>query len=559
MFVNVLLLSVSLLQASSGHVAPPATDFARTTSLEVTADGAFQRELTRADLGQLGGSQELTTGGTLWSHTDGGAAWIGTSVELGNHGTQVFTEYSLNNENTELFSAFDVNPPTAIWSDGSSVGTESNMVASAAKADVHFEGNQLYLGGSGSTRQSTVRKFTSSSSTADWSYTFPTITAGSLKIAASSDGGTLVAAMMNTNTMSVEIAVFGPNSGTPLSYTVMPPQTSLSLRGFDLSADGSTLYYSQGASAYVVDLANQALAFTTNIGASFDSHAISGDGSVIAFGSFNVLRVFKRSAGTYTNTLSKNLSGSTYCARMDLSADGSTLAYGWYFYSPGTTARVEALDVATGNITMTHDLVGVSGLQNTLGDISVCDDGSRFAVGVWGDGAGPVAELSLYSSTQNAPLLALNLGGSVFDVDISADGQRIVGGSKAVHANTFGSGGAVTLLDAGGQDFTMRGAPRIGTTPSLEIFGPANKPAVMLSAALPQSPPAMFPGIGTLYVNRPTLVFTGLGSTDGNGQLTAGYPIANNPALIGTDQYLQVLFLSPRVLSNDWLKVTALP
>jgi hypothetical protein len=408
-------------------------------------------------------------------------------------------------------------------------------------------------------RQSTVKKYTSSSSVADWSYTFSPITGGALKVSTSSDGEVLVASIMNTSTMSVEIAVFDRLSGVPTDYIVMPPQPDQYLRGFDLSADGSTLYFSQGATAYIVDLLSQSLVFSTNIGASFDSHAISGNGSVFACGSFNSVHVYKKTGASYTNIITKTLAGPCYCASLDLSADGSTLAYGWFFYNPGIFARVAALDVATGNVTMSDDLTGVIGLQNTFGDIAICDDGSRFALGMWGDAEGPVAELSLYSSTQNTPLIALNLGGSVFDVDISADGQRVVGGSKAVHANTFGDGGTVTLLDAGGQDLILRGTPSIGTSPHLEISGPANRAAVMLSSALPQSPPATFPGIGTLYVNRPTLIFTHLGSTDSSGQLSAVYPIANDPGLVGTDQYLQVLFLSPRVLANDWLKVTALP
>jgi hypothetical protein len=40
----------------------------------------------------------------------------------------------------------------------------------------------------------------------------------------------------------------------------------------------------------------------------------------------------------------------------------------------------------------------------------------------------------------------IDFPGSAFSVDISNDGQYIVGGSKAVHANQFGSGGRIQLI-----------------------------------------------------------------------------------------------------------------
>jgi hypothetical protein len=40
----------------------------------------------------------------------------------------------------------------------------------------------------------------------------------------------------------------------------------------------------------------------------------------------------------------------------------------------------------------------------------------------------------------------IDFPGSAFSVDVSSDGQYVVGGSKAVHANQFGSGGRVELI-----------------------------------------------------------------------------------------------------------------
>jgi hypothetical protein len=41
---------------------------------------------------------------------------------------------------------------------------------------------------------------------------------------------------------------------------------------------------------------------------------------------------------------------------------------------------------------------------------------------------------------------AINFPGSAFGVDVSVDGQYVVGGSKAVHANQLGGGGRIELI-----------------------------------------------------------------------------------------------------------------
>ncbi|HVS17894.1 MAG TPA: hypothetical protein VMT18_04780, partial [Planctomycetota bacterium] len=328
----------------------------------------------------------------------------------------------------------------------------------------------------------------------------------------------------------------------------------------DLSADGSTLYFSAGTTAYVYDLATHTVTFSTNIGASFDSHAISGDGSVFAFGNFNVMRVWEKSGATYLNTHNVNKLGQVYCAQIDISDDGSTVAAGWYFYATGLSVAVEALDVPTKTITMAQTVTGTGTFQNTIADVSCSADGQRFAVGLWGDQGNLAAELRLYDRNQNAPIATINTPGSIFAVDLSADGQRVVGGSKAVHANTFGNGGRIDLLDSGGEDFILRGAPRIGSTIAVEIHAPPLATSAFLLTAQAESvPPAVYAGIGTLYIDRQTIVFSPLGGATGGALNTYPLSIANDPQLLGTSAYLQVLTLQPRTLSQDWVKMTFLP
>ena len=417
----------------------------RTSHVEVTSAGAFVVDgpLDPTTARGAGSGTQNATAGPIWTHPDGGLAWMGGPVSLGNHGSEVFTAYDLNNEADALFSCFDTDPPTALWTQTAPFGSEDHHVDSAEATGTKIS---LHTTNPGQpSAQTVLRKYSSGSSTPDWSYTFRFPTNGGTNCAISRDGQTIVAAATDPASNAIEIVVLGPSSNTPVSVTSFPTGPNNALHGFDLSADGSTLYFTGGTTLHIFDIATTTDVFPFNIGAGFDSHAISGDGSVFAFGNFNAMRVFQKIGGTYQNTITRTLSGAVFCARVDISDDSSTVAYGWWFYNPGLVARVEAVDVQSQALLMSDTITGTGQSQNLLSGISINADGSRFAVGLWGDDGGLAAEMRLYARDQNAPLGTVNLPGSVFGISISADGQRMVAASKAVHANQFGNGGRIDL------------------------------------------------------------------------------------------------------------------
>jgi WD40 repeat protein len=557
-----LLAKVSFALAASvtaGQGVPNSLP-ARQSWIEVSPTGAELRQvLGSAPRSPSSGAHSLTAPGLAWSHSDGGLAWIGIAASLGERGTQVFAEYDLNNEADELFSSFDTDPPTAVWSDGTALGSEARMVASADENDVHVSIRQVIVNGNPATRQAVVSKYSSTSPVPLWTYTFAPIINAGAKVGIARDGRTIAAALTNDSTWDVEIAVWGPANSLPGQYTKIPVGTNGYLRGFDLSADGSTLYFSAGTRAYIFDIATHAVVFDTDIGASFDSHAISGDGGVFAFGNFNALRVWERSGGTYINTHTATKPGQVYCARVDVSDDGSTVAAGWYYYNPGLQVTLEALDVPTKSTTMSETLLGVGGLQNLVADVVCSADGERFAVGLWGD-AGTIDEVRLYDRDQNAPIATLNTPGSIFDVDLSADGQRVVGASKAVHANSLGNGGRIDLLDAGGEDFVLRGAPTSGGTIDWQLYGTVGQPAFLLTALALDPTPVTYPGgIGTLFIDRASLTVVSMGSVQAQGFAQLTNLLSSDPTMIGKSFFHQGMVLGPRRLSADWVKLTILP
>ena len=441
-----LILAASC--AFGGHAA--FAQSARAERLEVTPAGAFARERAPSAVRARGSApNSMQSAGSIWTHTDGGQLWIPRAVSIGNHGSEVFAEYNLNNERAELFSAFDANPPTALWSDPAPLDSDEQHVASAEDGSVHLALHVFHRGQPNAT--CVLRKYSAQcGGVADWRYTFP-IPADGANLAVSRDGRTIVAIANDYANSSVAIAVLSPDSNVPLSYTTVAlGGTNNGVRGLDLSADGSTLYFSSGwipVVAYVFDIASAAVVFSTPINVSFDSHAISGDGSVFAFGDFGALHVFEKVAGVYTNTFTRALAGTNFCSRIDISDDGSTIAAGWTFYDYFLTTQIEAYDIPSRTLTMSDVVTSTNiSLQNTVSSVSISADGQRFGVGLWGDGTGSVAELRLYARDQNAPIATRNLNGSVFSLKISADGQRVVAGSKSVHANQPGNGGQVDLF-----------------------------------------------------------------------------------------------------------------
>jgi hypothetical protein len=556
-------LSCIALLSMSGHVfAQAQTDTtgqpAISKRMVVTPEGAFLVEQNGTAAPTPGGYLN-TIAGTRWSLTDGGLAWVGTAVALGNRGTQVFTELDLNNERAMLLSAFDGTPPTPVWEDTSALNSDFRVVDSAETTNTHVSIHQILLGGSSLTRQAVLTKYSSSSGTPDWTYTFTPVINAASNVGISRDGSRIVAAIYNDTASQVEIAVFGPNSGVPQSYTIVPVNVNDYMRGFDLSADGSTLYFSAGVNTNIFDIASLTVVHSNSIGASFDSHAISGDGSVFAYGNFGVIRVWERIGGAYTNTFNRTIPGSCYCAMIDISDDSSTIAYGFTFYDQYLKTIVEAIDVPTKLVTMTHTSMGGGGFQNIISDVSISADGSKFAVGRWGDAAGLDNEVDVYGRDDDAPTLSANLPGSVFSLDMSADGQRVIAGSKAVHANTFGNGGRLTLLDNGDEDFALQTVPHVGATLQFDLYGLPLKQAVLLRANGESNPPKFFGLIGTLYIQRSTLQFLPLSPTDGTGFASGTTTLGASPALIGTSLYYQGLTLAPRRLTKDWVKVTILP
>lgn len=504
-----------------------------------------------------------TSAEEIWTSPTGPGVenWNSKVVSIGNHGTQVFSTFGPYGEFTKLYSAFDQSPPEPVWEITGTVSTMRHRVSSAKEGMVHAALYDVDSGGAFNTRNVIVKKFSSSSSTPDWSYTFPTETNGhdSTAVHVSDDGTKVVAAMHNIYTNKADVVVFDADSGTVTSFSSLemlsPFKTTI------LSGDGRILYLRSNIKAYLFDVDtglehHSAVLF----GGQVQSDAINGDGSVYAIGTNNDVKIWEDDgSGFYALKHTLTLPGENYCARMDISEDGSTIVLGYNYWLEWLQIRFRVFDVESGALLMDDSLTGTGSLQNLINVLSISADGSTFAAGVWGDEGGLVPEVLVYDSLQSSPIATFDMPGSVNALDLDDDGRTLAVATKNGHANVVGSGGNIALFELGERDFKLRGVPKIGEEVTFELEAEPFRNASLLTSTSLAATPMRAPGLGTLYLDMNSMTFTSMGSTDAEGKASYDLTLPNSASMVGMTLYFQGFSSAPRELSKEYSTVTILP
>jgi len=517
-------------------------DISISTRIEVDpVAGAFTR--TTVEKGSDSFVIDNSTGVLLsppnvqWTVNDGGLLYIPSTVTLGGRGSLAFYGCYLNNERSRLFSTTTTTQGDApVWSDDGLFDASNDIEVDASEdGNVFTALAQFPIDNNIMTRQVVVYKYTSSSSTPDWTYAFnDTINAGA-KVKVSADGAYIAAALYDDENFVIKLAFFDSGSSTPLFTDSF---SSTFIRAMDITDDGSLLYINEGANVHIYDTATQSIIFTANAGASFDSHTISGDGSRFAFGGFNFVRCYEWNGTTYSQQFNYNVSGSVYCSRCDLSADASTLAVAFYYYATGLDFKVVSIDATTGLADWEGDFSGQGTFQNAPWQIVANADGSRIVYGGWGDQYNTNPEVMVFEGS-STPTASIDTRGSVFDVDTSADGVFAVSGSKSIHANQSGNGGDHACLYMGGQNFYLDGVPSISKTVTFKIEGNQGE-KVLLAASFNEV--AINTPLGLLIVDPSNYLEIRRGTIGPSGMIEFNVTIPNNNSLIGRKVATQVLF-----------------
>lgn len=560
-----LLLAATLSSAGLASALPQTPVRSQRTSVQLSRTGLRERlQTSPRALAETSQALTLTPQSLLWRVTSDGS-WIAETVSLGDRGGQVFCERGALDNHTELYSSFDATGPTPAWSDDQVQFSFAPKARSSEVGGVHIALHQEYADSVQLWRRGVLRKYSASSAgIADWTYASPVLTINEkhTSCALSSDGQVIVLLAYDASSLDTRVTVFSPDSSQPLHESLLP--TFGEPLALDLSADGSTLAVASNLKLVLFDVAAGLLLeeqFTLGE-PQFGALSLSGDGGLLARGTLGELSISARDIqGTYAEVLSLPFSSTTFCRRVDLSEDGSTLVAGLNDSSDGSSARLLSLDVPSAQVLFDLTLTGSGTDLNLISRLECSATGQRFAAGVWGDSAGLVPKVLVFRRDSPEPILADSLPGSVLELDLSADGRRLAVASKSTHAMQWGSGGALSLYRVGSPELDAEGTPHSGATIQVRHhLRPDSESKLLVGTALAASPaPALELGSGLLYLEPSSLWSLPVVTADSEAVASHALQLPSSSVSVGSSYYVQAIDLSSGELSRTWLQVTILP
>jgi len=499
-------------------------------------------------------------GSSLWTSSSGAEGWTPTTVAVGQAGSEVVSQFGPFFDRTRVYSGYDLNPPSPLLEANQTSSTFHHQVDAAETRGLSVTIHDSYADQTLSTRRVYIQRLSAAQPASNWTCQHPTLTNGTdrIQVRVSRDGSRIVAGVYNFQTNRTDVIVLGPDSPTPVASFAVDTQSGF--KAFELSADGTHLLVASATMLKIHAIPSGNLIHSDFLWEpSYNAFGISGDGSHFAWGATNKVKLYKKNSGGAYSLLAEpavGASGNWACDRLEFSDDSSTLVTAYNLTDTFRSMRVQAIDLPTLGFAMSRTISGSGSLQICVSDLSVAADGSCFALANWGDSAGNVPEVQVFSRTSATPIASFDLPGSALALDLSADGRRVAVASKAVHANQSGSGGRIDLYATEPEDAVIVGVPRAGSVVSARVRGTPGAPAWMLISPSLRPTPLVFPGLGTLYLGSSGLVRLPLGLVNGTGTAASNWTV---PAQIGATRYLQAFQTQPRRLGDNWLPVTILP
>ena len=329
--------------------------------------------------------------------------------------------------------------------------------------------------------------FTSASNgTPDWSYQYPVsdpnLPASSFKVAVSRDGSTMAAIVSDSTTQNSTLYIFDAATGTiTRTWT-----NSLRMDAVALTDNGSLALVTQDNQATLIDTATGNIEFTaTGSGAGSIYYPISGDGSVFVVGGF-AFDVYAFNGTTYNRVIHFTQANSWFGQASTVSRDGSTVGtFAGNYANNWLTGAVMLFDVPSRQLLGSYPVSGTGLYQGTPIGAASNDNGLVMAFASWGTQFHDWPEVMVFN--RSVQLIGqINFPGSAFSVDVSSDGQYVVGGSKHVHAHVFGSGGRIELIQ-------LQVTPTPTPSPSPTATATATPTPTPTATATPRSTPTPRP------------------------------------------------------------------
>jgi hypothetical protein len=374
-------------------------------------------------------------GNTLWDVDDPNAIADGVSIDA----NDVWGAWTLQGARLSAYPILGDGTPDFEFS---SFGSGNSGVASAKGAD-----RMAYLESDAAGDDFRIHGFKSTSGgIPDWSFSFPetdpNLPASSKRLAVSRDGSTIAAVVSDEPaTQTSKLYVFEADTGEIRSTRT----DALRMNAVDLTDDGSIALVTEDNLAVLVDTSNGNTVFSVaGSGAGNIFYRISGDGNVFMAGGF-ALDVYKFDGTTYQRVIHFTQASTWFGGASIVSRDGSTVGSFAANFTNWLSGEVVLFDVASAQMIDSYPVSGTGSFQGTPVGAESNDNGTVMAFASWGTEFHDWPEVMVFN--RSVQLIGqIDFPGSAFGVDVSADGQYVAGSAKAVHANQFGSGGRIELI-----------------------------------------------------------------------------------------------------------------
>jgi hypothetical protein len=499
----------------------------------------------------------------IWSHELTGESFYKHTISIGNHGSQVFCDTGYITQNTRLYSTTnEIGSP--VWSNHYLESSLLRVVDSSKSNDTHAVWRQELLPDfSGNIAKTYIYNSQSLIPLASYAFSTTENSNGNGSCSVSEDGRWVTA---STSELSkVRIVRFDLASSTP---TIPTPELLLShfgaITSYHSSADGFRLYLGGQTAGVIYDFSLGAIIFD-NIywfGAKPIGHSFSGDGKTILVPDDDRILIYQETITGFTELIEFAPfppSNSAVPWTSALSYDGDIAIVGYAVKPEYLDYHIFAWRVSTGEELLHHIENGVGNYNNIPTKVCLSKSGDKLVVGSYGDEGDQSPELLVFQLNPQGSsfekIADFNLLGSVYDMDLSLDGNYLVVSRLSAHQGA-GTGSKVIEAYDLGVDFQVIGVPNQGGTIDFKF-----KPSIasgfgylLTSDNLADNPTF---SIGTLYLERQSMVLTPMGVPNLEGVIELfNYNVQGVP---GTSKYCQGYALTPRELSKTLVYVTTLP
>lgn len=341
--------------------------------------------------------------------------------------------------NSETLHRFVINGDGTPVNDFSHLGADFTTVSASRTTDraaILFRLNNIL----------TIHSYSSASSDFDWSFDFPAEynTADYAGMRISRDGSRVCVLVANPTQGAFACKLYTFHAATGEFQSVWDFADYAG--PIDVTDDGTQCLVTQGQNAHLIDTNDGTLITSFSGSGAGARFKISGDGRIVVLGGFSFYVYERQTDGSWPRVIDFNAPNSWFGWGTAVSRDGSTVAAMSHNYANGYLSTATRIwDVPSRTRLGVYNTNGTGGFQDSISGAALSDDGAILVVSSWGTEDNAHPEVMVFNRDVER-IAEIDTPGSVFGLDMTGGGIYALSGSKGVHANTFGNGGHVNLL-----------------------------------------------------------------------------------------------------------------